>query len=156
MDRASVTRLLRIGKIPERLLRQMSEHEKTSGLRAAYEVNAFFSQEDFASRIDDYTAMAEEVIDEIQKKDLTTKQTIELVESKLRGPKPRRRSDTWPVTYSRARGQLKVFQDRGEVQLSMRGLSPEELAAVQRKIEDIFKPAPNAVGGGQEAEAAKT
>jgi ParB family chromosome partitioning protein len=148
MDRASVTRLLRIGKIPEHLLRQMSEHEKTCGLRAAYEVSAFFAREDFAARSDDYAAMAEEVIDEIQKKDLTTQQTISLVTAKLSGPKQRRRSDTWPVTYSNARGQLKVFQDRGEVQFHLRGLNDAELAKVQRQIEEMCKQPPARVGEG--------
>jgi len=140
MDRASVVRLLRIGKIPERVLRTMSEHEKTSGLRAAYEVSALFVQDDYDQRVDEYMAMAEEVIDEIQKKDLTLKQTIDLVASKLRGPKPRHRPNTWPIAYANARGHLKVFADRGEVHFSLRGLSPDEMADMQRKLEGICKP----------------
>jgi ParB family chromosome partitioning protein len=137
VSKANVSKTLSINKIPERLLRAMSDHVQTRTLSIAYEVSRIFTHENFTGTAEEGENLAQDVIDEIKKKDLSRNQAQALIDSKLNGPKQRMRAEATLVRYGEAKGTLKVFPSRGQLDLSFRGLSEDKVNELKKKIEDI-------------------
>lgn len=135
MTKSQVNMLFRIGKIPERLMRKMADHEQTSAFTIAYEISGIFVQPDFAEKEVEYELLASEIIDEIQTKDLSKTQVQSLIKSKLEGPKTRQRAESSNISYSGAKGVIKVFPSRGQLDLSMKGLTPAACEELKSLIE---------------------
>lgn len=135
MTKSQVNMLFRIGKIPERLMRKMADHDQTSAFTIAYEISAIFVQPDFAERETEYEILATEIIDEVQAKDMSKTQVQALIKSKLEGPKTRQRAESSSISYAGAKGIIKVFPARGQLDLSMKGLSPAKCEELKSLIE---------------------
>ena len=105
-----------------------------------YAVSELFEKIPDRSHAED-TALS--VIDDIRQKDLSKQQVIALVRSKLEGTKHRERSSQQTLTIGSYEGVVKVFAKRGQIELSMKNLPPEQLPELQRaliaKLEDFFK-----------------
>lgn len=137
VSKANVSKTLSITKIPERLLRSMSDHPQTRTLSIAYEISRIFVHENFAGAAEEAENLAQDIIDEIKKKDLSRNQVQALIDSKLDGPKQRMRAEASLVRYGEAKGTLKVFPSRGQLDLSFRGLPEEKVNELKKKIEEI-------------------
>lgn len=135
MTKSQVSMVFRIGKIPEQLLRKMADHEQTCMLTIAYEISAFFAQPDSADREAELENMASDVIDEVQLKRLSKTQTAALVQSKLVGPRTRQRAISSGISFAGARGVIKVFPSRGQLDLNMKGLTAEKCDELKLLIE---------------------
>ena len=131
---------LRVSRMPDRVLQRMSENTSTSAFTILYAVSELFEKIPDRSHAED-TALS--VIDDIRQKDLSKQQVIALVRSKLEGTKHRERSSQQTLTIGSYEGVVKVFAKRGQIELSMKNLPPEQLPELQRaliaKLEDFFK-----------------
>lgn len=134
---STVSKTLGLNRIPTSLRRMMAENQQTSTLAVAYEISNIFSDlnEGNAEKLE---LIAEEVIKTVIKKGLGREQTIELVRSKIQGPKSRVRGDTVPVKFGGHKGTIKVVPSRGEFSMSFRGLSESDTEELKRRVESIL------------------
>lgn len=137
MVKSQISMYLRIGRIPERVLQRMSTNEKTSNFTAAYAITDIFNHAGYTADQDTFDKMAEDVIDEIQSKKLSSEQAKTLIAAKLKGPKTRIRPESVQVKYGDSKGTLKVFPSRGQLDFSIKGLLPEALTELQDRIEKL-------------------
>lgn len=143
MSKAQLSMYLRIATIPERLRRQMLEHEQTRGFHVAYEVSALFNQNDFKDRSDEYERMAEEVIKEIQDRGLGKVQAASLIKSKLNGKQSRTRGAVVAVKFGDKQGVIKTFIARGQLDFTIKSLSPEKLQELSEAIQRVCSGQPS-------------
>jgi ParB family chromosome partitioning protein len=116
----------------------MSDHTQTRTLSIAYEISRLFTAAKFNGAQEDATYLAQEVIDEVKKKDLGRNQVKALVDSKLEGPKQRMRAEAMPVKYGEVKGVLKVFPARGQLELSFNGLPMELVNKLKERVEQML------------------
>lgn len=135
---ANVSKTISITDIPERLLRMMSDHPQTRTLSIAYEVSRLFNAEKFKDKAEEVEYLAQEVIIEIKNKDMVRNQVKSLIDSKLEGPKQRMRAEAVLVKYGDAKGSLKVFPSRGQLELSFSGLPEEKVSELKERIEQML------------------
>jgi ParB family chromosome partitioning protein len=135
---SNVSKTLAITKIPERLLRAMTDHPKTRTLSIAYEISRIFNSEKFQASPEDADYLAQEVIDEIKKKDMGRDQVQALINSKLEGPKQRMRAEAAIVKYGETKGTLKVYPSRGQLDLSFRDLPEGKVNELKDRIEKML------------------
>lgn len=135
-EKAAVSKTIGITRIPERLLRHMSKHPKTQALTIAYEVSVIFDR--LASEPEKATQIAEDVIEAIAKFDMTRKQTIELINTKISGPSKRSRAESTAVKFGESKGILKIFPSKGQLDLSFKGLNESKLNELKHSIETIL------------------
>lgn len=138
VSEGNVSKTISITAIPERLLRMMSDHPQTRTLSIAYEVSRIFSAPKFKETPDDAAYLAQEVIDEIKKKDMGRNQVKSLIDSKLEGPKQRMRAEAMPVKYGEVKGTLKVFPSRGQLELSFSGLPEDKVNELKERVEQML------------------
>lgn len=138
VSEGNVSKTISITAIPERLLRMMSDHAQTRTLSIAYEVSRIFSAAKFKEAPDDAAYLAQEVIDEIKKKDMGRNQVKSLIDSKLEGPKQRMRAEAMPVKYGEVKGTLKVFPSRGQLELSFSGLPEDKVNELKERVEQML------------------
>lgn len=134
---ATVSKTLGINRIPQHLRRMMAENPQTASLTIAYEISNIFSSAT-AENIEKLEAIAEEVANAVIKKGLGREQTIELVRSKIDGPKQRVRGDTIPVKFGSTKGTVKTVLSRGEFTMSFRGLKEAEIEDLKRRVESVL------------------
>ncbi len=137
LTKSTVSMYLRVERIPDRLRRLMVEHEQTTHFTIAYEISALFTADDYSSKRDHYEAIAEEVIREVQSKNLGKQQVIDLVRSKLQGPKSRTRPESTKVKVGDKQGTIKVFESRGQVDFTIKGLDGKTLKELVDGIQKI-------------------
>lgn len=135
---ASVSKTLGLNRIPQALRRMMAEAEQTSKMSVAYEISNLFAKVD-ENNVERLEAMAEEVINTVNKKELNRLQTIELVKSLLAGPKTRERSTTQALAVGKYKGAIKTFAKKGRFELQLNGLEEERMQGLQQEIETVVR-----------------
>lgn len=138
LSKSQISMYLRIAKIPERLLHKMSLNDQTSSFTIAYEISGIFSASGYAEDPDRFNQLADDVIEEIQLKDLGKEQSKTLIHTKMQGPQTRMRAESVPVKFSGTKGTLKVFPSRGQLDLSFKGLPEEKLAELRQSVEKML------------------
>lgn len=138
LSKSQVSMYLRIARIPERLLQKMSVNDQTSTFTIAYEISGIFQAPSYAEDPEKFDQLAEDVIDEIQLKQLGKEQSKTLIASKLKGPKTRVRAETLPVKYADKKGTLKIFPSRGQLDLSFKGLPEDKLVELRESVEKML------------------
>ena len=134
-----VSQTLSLNRIPQNVLRVMREesvHGKLCQLSFAIEVAKMFDGTHTEGQGQEDRAV--EVIREIVAKDLSVKQTRDLVQSRLDGPKARQKAETTPVRYGSGLGTLKVFASKGQLDLSIKGVEQAKVEELRLKIEQLF------------------
>jgi hypothetical protein len=104
----------------------MVDHKVTSGWTMAYQISTVFDpkrvEELGSERIE---ALGQEILDEINRKDMSSRQVEALIAKKLQGPQKRAQAESLPMKFGTHKGEMKIFTARGQLDLSFRGL-PEE------------------------------
>lgn len=139
--KSTVSMYLRVARMPERVQRAMSEQQETSTLAALYAVSEIFEGaegKDDAAREADLEA-ALKIVHEIKWRKLNRAQITALVKSFLQGPKTRERSSLTPLEFGAYRGQVKVFGRKGQIDLSLKGLSEVELPEVRSVLVEALE-----------------
>jgi ParB family chromosome partitioning protein len=139
ISEGNVSKTLSITAIPERLLRMMSDHVQTKSQAVAYEISRIFTNAKMKEDPEAAEYLAQEVIDEVKKKDMGRNQVKAFIDSKLQGPKQRVRSEAFPVKYGQVKGTLKVFPSRGELALAFTGLNEEQVHELKTKVEKMLQ-----------------
>ena len=66
---------------------------------------------------------------------MTREQVKALIAAKLEGPKPRQRADATAIKFRGKSGVMKVFVERGQLDFTIKGLTPEALEEAKGLIE---------------------
>lgn len=138
VDESVVSRILKINRIPERILRNMSVQAQVQHWTIAYEISNIFADPAFTDAPDDAAVLCEDVIAQIVKNDMSRPQVMALINSKLKGPKTRDRAESSNVKYGDAKGTLKVFPSRGQIDLSFKGLPATKVEELRLRIEQML------------------
>lgn len=138
ISKANVSKTMGINRIPERLLRAMSDSPQTRSLSIAYEISCIFASDEVEHVSDETLALAEEVINETIRKELGRAQVKSLIDSKMQGPKSRVRSQAISINYGNTRGTLKVFPARGQLELMFKGLPEQKVEELRILIEQTL------------------
>lgn len=139
LGKSRVSELMRISRIPERLLQMMSEHDQTSAHSIAYEVSGIFTHPDYEKNKERFTLIAEDVIELIQTKNLSRAQTTSLLAAKLSGKeRTRQSSETSVIRFGGTTGKLKAFPGRGQILLSLAGLTSAEFDDLRDRIQQAL------------------
>jgi len=133
LTKSKVSMYLRIARMPERLQRTMAEYPETSSLAALYAVSEIFERR---ATSDEQTQAADleaalGIAEEVRRRKLNRSQVTSLVKTYLEGPKARERSALTPIEYGASRGQIKLFRKKGQIDLSLSGLTDDELTEVK-------------------------
>lgn len=136
-SKATVSKTLGLTRIPQHLRRLMADHPQTSTLAVAYEVSAIFANIDDDNR-EQLEAIAEEIVQSVQKKSLGREQTAELVQAKLNGPKSRIRGEKTPIVFGDCKGSLKIVPEKGLFNMSFIGLNEADLKRLQTLTQKIL------------------
>lgn len=139
ISKSAVSQIMAINLIPERLLARMKEHPQTSSHGAAYEISRIFVSELAKNDPDRSEQLAGEVLDEVVRKEMTRQQVRGLIESRLQGPQRRMRSEIRELRLGEAKGQLKVVEERGQLELSIKALPAAELQRLVQAVEKLFQ-----------------
>lgn len=134
-----VSKILGITRIPERMIRMMLDHEKTSTWSVAYLISTIFD----AKRIEELGAdkveeLAQEIVEEVIKKELAKNQLEALISKKIQGPKKRAHAESMPVKFGEWKGELKIFPARGQLDMTFRGLPGEKINELKEAIEKVL------------------
>ena len=130
-----VSKILGITRIPERLIKTMVEHTSTSGWAMAYAISQIFEAKVIQERgAEECEKIAEEIVDMATKGDLSRSQVETLIKKRMEGPKTRLQPLTNAINYGGVAGTLKVFPQRGQLDLSFTGLVPEKVTALEELI----------------------
>lgn len=130
-----VSKILGITRIPERLIKTMVEHPSTSGWAMAYAVSQIFEAKVVQERgAEECEKIAEEIVDMATKGDLSRSQVEALIKKRMDGPKTRLQPLTNAINYGGIAGTLKVFPQRGQLDLSFTGLAPEKVTELEELI----------------------
>lgn len=133
LSKSLVSMYLRVARMPERIQRAMSEQPESSSLAALYAVSELFEglpADDEAAHEAAHEA-AMNIVDEIIRRKLNRAQITAMVKAHIQGPKTRERSALTPLDFGSQKGQVKVFGRKGQIDLSLKGLSESELPEVR-------------------------
>ena len=137
-DESVVSRILKINRIPERILRNMSAHPQVQPWTIAYEISNIFADPQFVDKPNEAATLCEDVIAQIIKDDMSRPQVTALINSKLKGPQTRDRAESSSVKYGDTKGTLKVFPSRGQIDLSFKGLPEGKVEELRIRIEQML------------------
>lgn len=135
LSQSTVSRILALRAIPERLHRRLKDTPITNSLDALYAVGQVFTQMGKNGSIDEAETLASDIIDEVVKRGLSGKQTIALVANRLAGPKRRDRNEVRHITFGNAKGVLKTNGDKGRLDFSVKDLEAHIVETLREKIE---------------------
>jgi len=139
LKKEKVSKILGITRIPERLVRQMLDHRQTSSWTIAYLVSTIFDPKRIEEQgVDSIENLAQEVVDEIIKKDLNKSQVEALVSKKIQGPKKRSQPETMPVKFGDFKGEIKTFPNRGQLDMTFRGLPEDKISLLRETLEKVL------------------
>lgn len=141
LSEGAISQILSINQIPQRVLLHMKERPATCGAAMGYQLSQLFSRRALEVHdADKLEQLALEVLEEIVESGLSVKQVQALVASRLAGPRARDKSETRSVSFGGAKGTLKVFEKKRQIDFSIKGLSDEKLQELRARLEGIFEP----------------
>lgn len=142
MSQPAVSATLSLNKIPAAVMRVMREERNKNNEQKLCQLN--FGVE--LARLFDGTGtegkniedLAIDVAREIVAKDMSVKQARDLVTSRMQGKKNRATAETDSVKYAGGVGTLKVFQDKGQIELTLKDVSRERVEEVRQKLKALM------------------
>ena len=136
----NISKTLAINEIPIRLIHRMKEHQVTSSLRVAYEISRIFARKAEADlESEKLEVLADEVIDEVIKRNLSSESTKSLIESRLIGPKKRVRPDARDLRFGEFKGLIKATPSKGTLEISFKNLTAQQLEDLSNLVERALK-----------------
>lgn len=140
MTEKTVSCYLRIARrLPPRLQTRMAESEETAKYNALYEVSGLFMEVMDEQQLEERTILAESIIDEIKRKQLSKTQIAALVQSKLVPKKTRERSQVHPLNFANYSGHIKLLESKGKLDMSLVGINKEKLPGLRDKLQELLK-----------------
>lgn len=142
-DQTQVSRILSINFIPERVRRRMKDQPATTAFKVATALARIFTDE--THRQDPVAAerIADDIIDEIVRKELSAKEVENLVTSKLTGPRTRARNTVEHYKFGGKQAIVKLNESAGKLDFTISGLSVEKFADLKTKLQKLFAEQPS-------------
>lgn len=133
LSKSLVSMYLRVARMPERIQRVMAEQPESSSLAALYAVSELFEGLPVGNEAAHEIALEKAllIVDEIIRRKLNRAQITAMVKAHIQGPKTRERSALLPLDFGLQKGQVKVFGRKGQIDLSLKGLTESELPEVR-------------------------
>lgn len=131
-----VSQTLSLNRLPQKVRVQMLERPITTALAVGYEISRLFAGEPDA----EWEALLEtalEVVGEVQAKNLSSRQVRALIDARKAPKKTRAKAESRAFQFGGVQGQLKVFGAKGQLDLSIKGLSEADLDNLKAKIEAL-------------------
>jgi ParB family chromosome partitioning protein len=159
LEQSSISKTLSINLIPNDLRASMRNTEGLSDLRIAYAISSIFrcnAIPEGQGPVVDHTqpltlereqenlvnwriVTAEKLVAEIKSAQLSARKAEALVQSKLTAVKKKPRSHIQTYKYGGKDVVVKMLEGAGKLDLAVKGLDAEKLAALHRKIQDLLK-----------------
>lgn len=131
LDESQMSRLMSLNKLPSRILNEAAEDRQLRrSLRTLAAVQSFYAEQG-----DDETLR---LLLDIQKQGLGFRQVDARRKAASRGPVARPRSNKSAVSFKGAKGELRVFGKEGRVEFSLKGLSEDDAAELQQRLEQLL------------------
>lgn len=168
VDQAIVSKILSINAIPERIKRRMLDYPQLTQFRVACAISKIFSPNEQpkdaaatpANTVDlvsaepdldaeraepvDLCALADNLIDDINRSEMSARQVEDLVASLLspRKKKKKVRSEIRNYLFAGKPVTLKVLASKGNLELSVKGLTADKLELLHEKLQEVLKADP--------------
>jgi ParB family chromosome partitioning protein len=142
VSQSTVSYTLSLNRLPPQLVKVMRDERTKNGegklrlLGYASEFAKLFdgSGEESQERVD----LSIEIAREILAKDMSVRQTQELIRSRSEPKRQRSTADKIALRYGNGAGTLKVFPTKGQLDLSIKGVDATKLEELRLKIEGLF------------------
>jgi len=147
LSEGAISQLLALNRIPQRVMLYMKERPAVCGPALAYQITLLFPKAgegdvngtDIVQTEEDLEQRAMAVIDEIVEKGLSVSQAKSLIRGRLAGPKPRAKAQSRAINFQGAKGVLKIFESKRQIDFSLKNVPGDRLDEIRRKIEAIFQ-----------------
>ena len=135
MSQSSISRVLAINKIPERIMHRMKDSVLLTGVAPAHALSQIFAAKKFESLPDEAEDLATSIIEEILKSEMSGRQVQTLVASRLAEPRKRVRNESRHINFGGVQGVIKTNAEKGWFDFSIKGLTADLIDELREKIE---------------------
>lgn len=132
LSETQVSRTLALVELPAGLTQQLAEKPELLNLKMLTALREYYKDQG-----EDKTLV---LILEVSKEGLSYRDVEERRKSLRQGPKPRMRSVRANIQYNGASGVLRSFEKVGRVELTLKGLTAEDLKGVVKRLEAALQP----------------
>ncbi|MGE5450726.1 MAG: ParB/RepB/Spo0J family partition protein [Acidobacteriota bacterium] len=133
-----VSQIRKINAIPHDLVLKMKDSPITSSYKVACAIASIFNKEEARTHPDRARQVAAEVIDETIGRELTVKAVEALISAKWKGPATRARGLSSQFKYAGKQGSINIYPSKGELKLTIAGLSEDQLDELKARIESTL------------------
>lgn len=126
-----VSRVMSLNELPSKVIHAAAENP---GLLSLKMLNAI--REYFVVKGEECTL---ELIFEAGKHSLGYRDVVARRKAAEKGPVKRKRSTKEALVFNGVKGELKTFEEGGRLELSLKGLSPEDTEEIRSKIRTVFQ-----------------
>lgn len=137
LKESDVSMVLSINRIPQKVLLHMKERPAACAKSIAYLISTIFSTRGDKALSDDadaLEALAIDIVDQIQSRELTRKQVENLIAARTSPAKHRQRAETRAIAYAGSKGEIKVFAAQGRLDFAIKGLSEAKVRELEDKL----------------------
>lgn len=142
LSQSMVSYTLSLTKLPPSVIKVLREERTKKGEAKLCQIA--YAQE-FAKMFDgtgveghELEDTAIEIARDVLAKDLSVRQTQDLIRSRMEGKRQRAQADKIALKYGNGAGTLKVFASKGQIDLSIKGVEPSKIEELRLKIEALF------------------
>lgn len=139
IDQSAVSKILSINMIPDRVKRRMQDYPQLAQLRVACAIAQIYRPTDPQMNADAAYALADSVIDDIIRSEMSARQVEDLVKSRLAAPKKKNRSEIRNYEFAGKTVTVKVLASQGKLDLTVKGLQADKLEQLHQKIQEVLK-----------------
>lgn len=139
IDQSAVSKILSINMIPDRVKRRMLDYPQLTQLRVACAIAQIYRPADPQRDADAADALADNVIDEIIRSEMSARQVEDLVKSRLAAPKKKNRSEIQNYKFAGKTVTVKVLTSQGKLDLTVKGLQADKLEQLHQKIQEMLR-----------------
>lgn len=138
IHKSTVSKILRLAKIPDNYRRYMVDHSEHFPLSVAYALAPIFDERgpDMASLSD---TQIQDILDDVCRRALGV-QAVETLVRDLAKPKTTRvRSQQVSLQYGEQKGVLKINREKGDFVIHFKGVTPAQLEAIESRFPEWLK-----------------
>lgn len=138
VHKSTVSKTLRLARIPDTYRRYMVEHAESFPLSVAYTLSSIFDCKgsDGQPLTDE---QIQDILDDVCRRQLGVLAVEALVRDLSKAKATRVRSHQVPLQFAGQKGVLKINREKGDFAIQFKGLSPEQIEAIESKFPEWLK-----------------
>ena len=138
VHKSTVSKTLRLARIPDTYRRYMVEHAESFPLSVAYALSSIFDCKDSNDQpLSDEQIL--NILDDVCRRQLGVLAVEALVRDISKAKTTRVRSHQVPLQYGQQKGVLKINREKGDFAIQFKGLSPAQLDAIESGFPEWLK-----------------